>query len=477
MITTTDGPWYFTASGSSGSFNVNAPVYDAAALALYAVDGGDLIYRPSYAVTLAADRSGATIAVASGLTSGDKVVAYRVPHLKQQEPLPASGPLPPKLVGRQLDRAFADLQAHDAMARRSIRAPLADEDGLDELPTAPLRANGIVGFDALGALAVLFQVPLSPAVNVSAFMQTLLLAASAGAVRNTLGFSTWFQTLIATTDAATLAAAIGAEDLRDALDVDRANGRAIAGLLWSKNGANTLDVTAGGAMSDDGARYMEYAGGTALAIDTLFAGGGTLDSGSVGNGDYWLHLVRNPTTGTVRVLSSLSRTSPTLPSGYTQARRPFGWFRRSGGAIVAVNVYETAGGGVEVEWATRTADVSETVGTSRVDVALAAVPLGLQVVAHLSVEHSGTQATGVFLDIVCPGVANDAPSSGSSIGVSGANLSITMSSGGGFVQSIVSTFKGQHRARTDTAGKVSMRSNIASLAVKASVLSFEWSRR
>lgn len=470
---TDPGRWTFTASGSSGSFNVTAPVYDATALTLYAVDSDDVIYEPAFTVTLATDRSGATLDVASGLTNGDRVVVARVPNLTQLEPLPASGPLPPKLVGRQLDRAFADLVAHDLMVRRAIRAPLVDDDGLDELPPAALRANGIVAFNALGALSVTFQVPLSPAVNVSAFMQTLLLAASAGAVRDTLGFSAWFQTLIATTDAATLAAAIGSENLRDTLDVERANAMSIQGLTWAKNGANTLDVSAGGAMSDDGVRYLAYAGGTALAIDTLFAGGGTLDTGAVSNADYWLFLVRNPSDGTVRVLSSLSRTAPVLPSGYTQ-RRLFGWVRRSGGAIVAVNVYETAGGGVEVAWDTRTTDATATIGTSRTLVALARVPIGLQVQANLSVEHS---RNGVAFDVYCPDQEDVAPALSAGGGIGGINIGISLSGGDQTVVSIAAPQKRQLRVRTNTAGEVAMYASSTSVSVYATVISFEWSRR
>lgn len=474
MFDTDPGRWAFTASGSSGSFNVNAPVYDTAALALYVVDSDDAVYEPPYTVTLASDRSGATVAVASGLTSGDKVVVYRVPKLTQLEPLPSSGPLPPRLVGRQLDRAFADLVALDQRSRRTIRAPLADDDGLDELPVAALRANGLVGFDALGALAVLFAVPLSPAVTVSAFMRTLLLAANETAARNTLGFSTWFQTLIAAADTATFVAAIGAEDLRDALDVERANAMAIQGLTWAKNAANTLDVAAGGAMSDDGAYYMQYAGGTALAIGTLFAAGGTLDTGAVGNTDYWGFLVRNPDDGTVRVLTSTSRTAPTMPSGYTQ-RRLFLWFRRSGGAIVPVIVDETAGGGVEVAWATRATDVSVTVGDARSDVALARVPIGLRLTVNLSVEFVGSD--GGFLDVVNHDQNDASPALGGGIGVAGHHLAITMASGGGFVQTVTSTIKSQHRVRTNTSGQVAMRANQAGTAVKATVISFEWPRR
>ena len=356
MIGPDAGRWTFHAAGTSGTFNVNAPVYDASAIALYAVSAAGAIYAPTATVEVATDRSGAVVTVASGLTFGDKVVVYRVPKLTQLEPLPASGPLPSKLVGRQLDRAFADLVALAIRSGRSIRAPLADNDELGELPIATQRAGKFVAFDAEGALTVLSSVPLSPAVNVSAFMQGLLLAASAGATLTSLGLSSYFQTLIDETDAAGLAAAIGAEAFRDALDVERANTMAIQGLTYSKNGANTIDIAAGGAMSSDGAFYMDYAGGTALDITALFAAGGLLDTGSIGNSPYYLFLVRNPTSGLVRPLISLSPTVGTMPSGYTQ-KRLIGYLKRTGGSLVDFYTWELSGGGLAFRWTSPTNDV------------------------------------------------------------------------------------------------------------------------
>ncbi len=356
MFSTDPGRWTYHAAGTSGTFNVNAPVYDAAALALYAVSAAGAIYAPTATVAVADDRSGAVVTVASGLTFGDKVVVYRVPKLTQLEPLPASGPLPPKLVGRQLDRAFADLVALAIRAGRSIRAPLADNDELAELPIAAQRAGKFVGFDSEGALTVLSSVPLDPAVNVSAFMQGLLLAASAGATRTSLGLSSYFQTLIDETDAAGLAAAIGAEAFRDALDVERANTMSRQGLMYAKNGANTIDIAAGGAMSDDGAFYMDYAGGTALEISTLFAAGGLLDTGSIGDSPYYLFLVRNPTSGLVRPMISLIPSVTSMPSGYTQ-KRLIGYLKRAAGALEPFYTYELPGGGLAYRWATVVKDV------------------------------------------------------------------------------------------------------------------------
>lgn len=469
MFPSDDGRWTFTASGSSGTFNVNAPVYDTAALALYAVDSDNVIYNPAFTVVLAADRSGATVAVASGLTSGDRVVVCRVPKLTQLEPLPASGPLPAWLVGRQLDRAFADLMALHLRSQRSIRAPLADDDALDELPAAALRANGIVGFDALGALAVIFQVPLSPVVNVSAFMQTLLLAASAGAVRNTLGFSSWFQTLIATTDAASLVAAIGATDLRDELDVERANGKSIRGLVLAKNGANTIDLTAGGAMSDDGTTWLAYAGGTALDISTLFAGGGLLDTGAIGNANYCVWLVGDGTQ--VKPLLVLETDAPIMPSGYT-LKAKVNWLKRSGGAIVLAHQMETAGGGLWVEWDTPILDITllNTLTTTRRTDALQRVPLAFSVFATINVEAFDPSAT-LAVDVYSPARSGMAIALSSGVAATapiGATATVTAGN---------SQYRHQLRVRTSAAGEIAAEANTTVNIYQVSTVGFEWSRR
>lgn len=70
-------------------------------------------------------------------------------------------------------------------------------------------------------------------------------------------------------------------------------------------------------------------------IDNSWAVGddaGGIDTGSVA-ADTWYarHLIKNPTTGVVDVLLSLSATAPTLPSGYTLFRR-IGWHLTDGSA-------------------------------------------------------------------------------------------------------------------------------------------------
>lgn len=187
MITTASGRWTFTASGSSGTFAIPSPVYDTDALHLYAVAAATgEIYAPTAVVTLATDRSGASVAVASGLTSGDLVVVYRVAKRTQLQELVPSGPFPAKVTERTLDRAFADIQALYLMASRAVRFPIADDDAAAELAIAEARAGLVLGFDGDGQPTLLANVPVSPAITLGTFWQTALLAATAALARTAL---------------------------------------------------------------------------------------------------------------------------------------------------------------------------------------------------------------------------------------------------------------------------------------------------
>lgn len=184
MIVTTQGRWTYTASGPSGSFAVNAPVFDAAGLALYAVNTGTgEIYNPAFAVVLAADRMSATVNVAAGLTTGHKVVVYRVEVLSQVQPLSASGPFAGPTAERMIDRLAADVQALKNRVDRALHFPMADNTPAGEIAIASQRSGKVVGFDADGQVTLLSNVPVSPQVALGTFWQTALLASTEAAAR------------------------------------------------------------------------------------------------------------------------------------------------------------------------------------------------------------------------------------------------------------------------------------------------------
>lgn len=187
----------------------------------------------------------------------------------------------------------------------------------------------------------------------------------------------------------------------------------ISGLTYANNVAdatNDLDISAGVAIDGSGVYLMR---GSAITkqLDAAWAVGtnaGGLDTGSIGNSDYYIWLIARSDTGVVDVLFSLSSTAPTMPANY-DFKRLIGWFKRVGGAIVLFHTYETEGGGIELAWDVPTLDVSlaNTLTTSRRTDAVK-VPLNFSTIANLNVAafdaSSGFQAW-----VTCPDVTDAAP--------------------------------------------------------------------
>jgi hypothetical protein len=86
------------------------------------------------------------------------------------------------------------------------------------------------------------------------------------------------------------------------------------------NAATTATIASGCAVgTDDGLTLMEPGSGISLDIGT--SGKNGLDTGSVASSTwYYLYMIFNPDTGEIAGLFSLSASSPTMPSGFTQKR-------------------------------------------------------------------------------------------------------------------------------------------------------------
>lgn len=102
----------------------------------------------------------------------------------------------------------------------------------------------------------------------------------------------------------------------------------------STDATNDIDIAAGEAASDDTApALIVLASALIKRFDTAWAVGtnqGGLDTGSIGNNRYAIWAIRRPDTGVTDVLASLSFTSPTMPTNYTQ-KALIGEFTRAGG--------------------------------------------------------------------------------------------------------------------------------------------------
>ena len=244
----------------------------------------------------------------------------------------------------------------------------------------------------------------------------------------------------------------------------------IHGLTYANNGSdatNDIDIAAGGAMDATGAYWMSLASGITKQSDAAWAVGtnaGWLDTGAIGNNDYYIWLIARSDTGVVDSLLSLSSTAPTMPSNYDY-KRLIGWIKRSGGTIVAFTTYETEGGGIELQWTTPTLDVNlaNTLTTSRRTDAIK-VPLNFSTIATLRVY--AFDATSFYAAIVCcPDEADSAPSNSAAplfntVGTSNVAAGLQM------------------HIRTSSAGLIAARSVLSTVDTYFVVTAgFRWGRR
>ena len=234
----------------------------------------------------------------------------------------------------------------------------------------------------------------------------------------------------------------------------------IRGLAWSKSGANTIDITAGGCLSDDGTHWIEYAGGSGLAIDTaLGTGTGTLDTGVISNAGFYVFLQKDPATGTVKPVTSLNRTAPSITAGYK--KRLIGYIERASGSLSDFWTAELAGGAIEMGWKQPAAGYSGTVTTART-LATLKVPAGIEVQAKIAYTLSDA-SNSVNARIMYPGETDVAVPASSPANLQG-NIAGTL------------VARGSMEVRTNASGQVAHRGDgNATLAI--STTSFKWDRR
>ena len=248
--------------------------------------------------------------------------------------------------------------------------------------------------------------------------------------------------------------------------------RVIYGLTYENgtDATNDVNINTGGAMDATGAYWMTLATALGKQSDVAWAVGGTtgtplgcLDTGAVGNSDYYLWLIARSDTGVVDALCSLSSTAPTMPASY-DFKRLFGWFKRTGGTVVAFHTYETEGGGIDMLWDSPTLDVNlaNTLTTTRRTDAVK-VPLNFSVIANLNTVISDGVTTQVY--IYCPDLTDLAPSA-------------TATPLGNQLTTNVAGFTLGLSVRTSATGTIAARANTATVDLYAvTTLGFTWARR
>lgn len=256
----------------------------------------------------------------------------------------------------------------------------------------------------------------------------------------------------------------------------------IGGLTYANNASdatNDIDIAAGGCADDVGGDTITVAALT-KRLDAAWAAGtnqGGLDTGSVADSPYFIHAIKNPTTGATDILFSLSRTAPTMPAGYT-LKRVIGWFRRVSSANLPFHTYELSGGGIHMAWDSPTVDVNgASIGTSRSLQAIK-VPSGISVMATLAVTLSFSGGNARHVNISCPDQTDAAVNATTAVqGTTGFVQTVSLTAGTQSVSDNTGTIAWQQRVRTNTSGEVAMRAPGASATVYASTIGFEWSRR
>jgi len=105
-------------------------------------------------------------------------------------------------------------------------------------------------------------------------------------------------------------------------------GRILYGLTIANSASDSLhdiDISAGASVSEDGSSVIELTSAITKQIDAAWAAGsnaGGLDTGTVAASTwYYVFIIKNTSTGIVDALFSTSKTSPTMPSGYTIKKR------------------------------------------------------------------------------------------------------------------------------------------------------------
>jgi hypothetical protein len=244
----------------------------------------------------------------------------------------------------------------------------------------------------------------------------------------------------------------------------------IQGLTYANNGSdatNDIDIAAGSCADATGVYQMTLASTLTKQLDAAWAVGtnaGGLDTGSIGNSDYYIWLIARSDTGVVDALYSLSSTAPTMPANYDY-KRLIGWFKRVGATIVPFSTYETDGGGLDFRWITPTLDVNlaNTLTTARRTDAIK-VPLNFSVLSLITALVFDA-STGSFNWIGSPEQTDAAPSG------TAAPLNVLAAAVG---INAVSNLE----IRTSATGTIGARSTLATVDLYAVVtIGFKWARR
>jgi hypothetical protein len=211
-----------------------------------------------------------------------------------------------------LNKSIAIQQQLERDLNRTIRQAPSDTGATPvELPPLNERKGKYLFFDNTTGVPGVADGASVGGYAVSTFGQGLIDDADAAEAQTTLGISSFAQTLLDDADAATARSTLGV---------------LLPKQITISNGTDAsydIDFTAGNFDFDDQSGQATLSAIT-KQIDAAWAEGtnaGGLDTGTVAADTfYYLFAIYNPTTQTSDALFSASKTSPTLPSGYTKKK-------------------------------------------------------------------------------------------------------------------------------------------------------------
>lgn len=265
---------------------------------------------------LADGLAGGKVVFSSGLTLDDNVTLSRDIPVARTTGFTQSGAFSSDAMNLALNKSIAIQQQLERDLNRTIRQAPSDTGATPvELPPLNERKGKYLFFDNTTGVPRVADGASVGDYAVSTFGQGLIDDADASTALTTLGVSAFIKTLLDDADAATARAtlAIPAQRLLPK-QITIANGT---------DADHDIDFTAGNFDFDDQSGQATLSAIT-KQIDAAWVEGtnaGGLDTGTVAADTfYYLFAIYNPTTQTGDALFSASKTSPTLPSGYTKKK-------------------------------------------------------------------------------------------------------------------------------------------------------------
>ena len=261
---------------------------------------------------LADGLSGGKVVFNTGLALNDNVTLFRDIPAERTTGFTTSGALTADALNLALNKIIALIQQVQRDGDRTIRQSPSDTGASPiELPPLDTRKGKYMFFNNTTGVPEAGPGASVGDYAVSEFGQGLIDDADAAAAFATLGISAFAQTLLDDADAATARSTLG---ILLPKQITIANGT---------DADHDIDFTAGTFDFDDQSGQATLSTIT-KQIDAPWAEGtnaGGLDTGTVAADTfYYLFAIYNPTTQTSDALFSASKTSPTLPSGYTKKK-------------------------------------------------------------------------------------------------------------------------------------------------------------